>query len=341
MMGRIGREERIAIWRLCGNLLESGFEIERAFALVREMYSVQGKRWIAARVGTLERAVKAGQLSEAVGRTASGSEALVFQAFGRTDAVAVFAAAARIAEVQDRLVMALWANLAGPCFLVVALTGMVWGAGALFVPQIADYFPMSDWPAWSRSTGEACMWVADRILWICIAAGAGLGTLAWLGAAWTGWGRSLADRVAPFSWMRMVTGLAFLLTAIECVRAGLDLNDRTFAALGRGGSRYVRHRISAIAANMNRGLGFGQAMAATGHGFPEPQLIAVVAALEGMPQWESRLGVFCERWIERAEHMVRTRTLVFNRALLLVVGAATAGGISALFEVLEAAGDVI
>ena len=51
MMGRIGREERIAIWRLCGNLLESGFEIERAFALVREMYSVQGKRWIAARVG--------------------------------------------------------------------------------------------------------------------------------------------------------------------------------------------------------------------------------------------------------------------------------------------------
>ena len=42
-----------------------------------------------------------------------------------------------------------------------------------------------------------------------------------------------------------------------------------------------------------------------------------------------------------AEHMVRTRTLVFNRVLLLMVGAATAGGVSALFEVLEAAGDVI
>ena len=341
MIGRIAREERIAIWRLCGNLLESGFEIERVFPLVREMYALQGKRWVAARIESLEEAVKTGRLSEAVGRTASGGEALVFQAFGRTDAVAVFAAAARIAEVQDKLLMALWTNLAGPFFLLVALLGAVWGAGVFFIPQLADYYPMSGWPGWSRSAGELCLWVAAEILWIGVGAAVALAVVAWLGAVWTGAGRVVADRVAPFSWMRMVTGLAFLLTAIECVRAGLDLNDRTFAALGRGSTRYVRHRIAAIAANMNQGLGFGQAMAATGHGFPEPQLIAVVAALEGMPQWESRLGVFCERWVERTQHLVRTRTLVFNRTLLLLVGAVIAGGISALFEVLEAAGDVI
>ena len=339
--GRIRREERIAIWHLCANLLESGFEIERVFPLVREMYALQGKRWIAARIESLEEAVKTGHLSRAVGRTASGGEALVFQAFGRTDAVAVFAAAARIAEVQDKLLMALWANLAGPCLLVMALVGVIWGAGAFFIPQLADYYPMSDWPEWSQSAGGLCLWVAEEILWIGIAAGGALGAVVWLGAVWTGTGRAMADRVVPFSWMRMVTGLAFLLTALECARAGLDLNDRTFMALARGSTRYVRHRIATIAANMNRGLGFGQAMAATGHGFPEPQLIAVVAALEGMPRWESRLGVFCERWVERAEHLVRTRTLVFNRVLLLLVGAVTAAGISALFEVLEAAGDVI
>ena len=96
--GRIGREERIAIWRLCANLLESGFEIERVFPLVREMYALQGKRSVAARIEGLEEAVKTGHLSRAVGRTASGGEALVFQAFGRTDAVVVFAAAARVAE---------------------------------------------------------------------------------------------------------------------------------------------------------------------------------------------------------------------------------------------------
>ena len=341
MIRRIPREERIAIWHLCANLLESGIEIERVFPLVREMYAVQGKRGTARRIAGLEEGVKTGRLGEAMARAASDGEALVFQAFGRTDAVAVFAAAARIAEVQDKLVMALWSNLAGPCFLLMALLGVVWGAGAFFVPQLADYFPMSDWPGWSRNAGELCRWVADEILWIGCAAVAGLGALAWLAMVWTGVGRATADRVAPFSWMRMVTGLAFLLTAIECARAGLDLNERTFAALSRGGTRYVRHRIAAIAANMTRGLGFGQAMAATGHGFPEPQLIAAVSALEGTPQWESRLGVFCQRWVERAEHLVRSRTLVFNRTLLLLVGAVVAGGISALFEVLESAGDII
>ena len=341
MIRRIPREERIAIWRLCANLLESGIEIERVFPLVREMYAVQGKRSIARRIAGLEDAVKTGHLSYAVGRAASDGEALVFRAFGRTDAVAIFAAAARIAEVQDKLVVALWSNLAGPCFLLAALLGVVWGAGAFFIPQLADYYPMSDWPGWSRSAGELCLWVADGILWIGVATVAGLGALAWLGMVWTGVGRTTADRVVPFSWVRMMTGLAFLLTAIECVRAGLDLNDRTFAALSRGGTRYVRHRIAAIAANMNRGLAFGQAMAATGHGFPEPQLIAAVAALEGTPNWESRLGVFCERWVERVEHLVRSRTLVFNRMLLLLVGAVVAGGISALFEVLESAGDIV
>ena len=341
MIGRIPREERIAIWRLCANLLESGVEIERVFPLMREMYAVQGKRRTAAKIASLEEAVKTARLSEAVGRISSAGEALVFQSFGRTDAVAVFAAAARIAEVQDKLMIALWTNLAGPCFLILALLGMVWGAGAFFIPQLADYYPMSDWPGWSRNAGELCLWVAGQILWIGAGAAVALGAVVWLGMVWTGAGRAAADRVVPFSWLRLVTGLAFLLTAVECVRAGLDLNERTFAALSRGGTRYVRHRIGAIAANMNRGLGFGQAMAATGHGFPEPQLIAVVAALEGMPQWESRLGVFCERWVERAEHLVRSRTLVFNRALLLLVGAVVAGGISALFEVLESAGDVI
>ena len=341
MIARIPREERIAIWRLCGSLLESGFEIERVFPLVRQMYAAQGRGAIARRIERLEVAVKTDHLSRAVGRAASGGEALVFQAFGRTDAVAVFAAAARIAEVQDKLLMALWANLAGPCFLLLALVGVVWGAGAFFVPQLADYYPMSAWPAWSRGAGELCLWVAEEILALGLAAAGALAAALWLGAAWTGAGRALADRVAPFSWIRMVTGLAFLLTAIECVRAGIDLNDRTFAALGRGGTRYVRHRIAAIASNMSRGLGFGQAMTATGHGFPEPQLIAVVAALEGMPQWESRLGMFCERWVERAEHHVRARTMLFNRVLLLLVGGVIAGGISALFEVLEAAGDVI
>ena len=341
VIGRIPREERIVVWRLCAHLLESGIEIERVFPLVREMYVVQGKRRIAARVGSLEDAVKTVRLSDAVGRNASGGEALVFQAFGRTDAVAVFAAAARIAEVQDKLVMALRSNLAVPCFLLLALLGMVWVAGEFFVPQLTDYYPMSSWPGWSRNADELCLWVAGEILWLGIAAAAAVGALIVLSLAWTGTGRAAADRVVPFSWIRLVTGLAFLLTAIECVRAGLDLNERTFAALGRGGTRYVRHRIAAIAANMSRGLGFGQAMAATGHGFPEPQLIAVVAALEGMPQWESRLGTFCERWVERAEHLVRSRTLIVNRVLLLLVGAVVAGGISALFEILKSAGDIV
>ena len=340
-IGGIGREERIAIWRLCSDLLESGVEIERVFPLVRQMYALQGARGVARKLKDLEDAVRMGDLSEAVGDVASSSEALVFQAFGRGDAVEVFGGAERIADVENRLAVALWTNLAGPCFLVAALFGIVWGAGAFFVPALTDFYPMDTWGGWSQRAAGACVWVAEQILWIGLAAAGVAAGLFWACRWWTGWGRAVADRVVPFSWVRTVTGLAFLLAATQCVRAGLDLNERTFAALGRGGTRYARHRIAAVGANMGRGLGFGQAMAATGHGFPEPQLIAVVSALEGMPQWESRVGLFCERWSQRAERMVRARAVVANRTLLMAVGAVIVGGMSALFEVLLSVGEFL
>ena len=42
---------------------------------------------------------------------------------------------------------------------------------------------------------------------------------------WTGPGRTVLDRIAPFSLYRTVTGSAFLFVVLEFLGAGLDLND--------------------------------------------------------------------------------------------------------------------
>ena len=102
--------------------------------------------------------------------------------------------------------------------------------------------------------------------------------------------------------------------ALEFLAAGLDLNDRAFEDLKRHASPYARHRIGAIQRGMARGAGLGRAMALAGHGFPDPALVPVAAALDGAPGWEDKLARFVERWVGRSEDLLKSRAAALNGA---------------------------
>ncbi len=97
-------------------------------------------------------------------------------------------------------------------------------------------------------------------------------------------------------------------------------------------------RIGAIQRGMARGAGLGRAMALAGHGFPDPALVPVAAALDGAPGWEDKLARFVERWVGRSEDLLKSRAAALNGALLIVVTLAMAAGIDAMFSVLQQAG---
>ena len=122
-----GRTERISVWMLCADLLESGYEIEHALPVVAEVNRLAGRKSVARVVEGFVPALEANRLREAVARVAPPAEAMVFEGFGRADAASVFRSAARIADVRDRLAIALRASLAGPIFLSLVTAGLVYG----------------------------------------------------------------------------------------------------------------------------------------------------------------------------------------------------------------------
>ena len=136
---------------------------------------------------------------------------------------------------------------------------------------------------------------------------------------------------------RTLTGSAFLFVVMEFLAAGIDVNDRAFEALKRSASPYVRHRIASIQGFMARGAGLGRSMVLAGHGFPDPSLVPVVAALDGAPGWERKLARFVERWVGRSEELLRARAAALNGALLILVAGVMGSGIDAMFSILELA----
>lgn len=329
------REHRISTWMVCADLLEAGFEIEKVLPVVAEAARAAGRRRVGRVVDGLIPALVTGEMRAAVARVAPPSEAMVFEGFGRVEAAAVFRAAARIAEVQDKVALALRRELAGPALLVVVIAVMLWAAGEFFVPTMEDMAPVEEWPVASRLAAEVAVVFKDNVLRI---GGGFVGlsvVVAWLARNWTGRGRAVADGFFPFSIVRLVSGLSFVLTVVEAMRAGLELDARLFRGLATGGTRYTRQRIAAIGDAMERGEQFGQAMAGTGHGFPTPELIPVVTALDGTEAWEERMGKFVDRWVARSERLVGEHAAVANRVMTGIVVLIAGSGMWLLFGVLQ------
>lgn len=330
---------RIDTFQMISDLLESGMSLEKALGIAVETAASQGQTWRASVLGKWRDALLEHRLPDTAARWVPPSEAMIFAAYGRVEAGVLFHGAAKVAEMRSKQKGAMWKALALPVMLMVGLVVLLWGAGGHFIPVLAEVSDPGTWGMGAQLFRMVSVWLYENFL-LFLAICGGIGAAVYLLTIyWTGAGRAQADKVAPFSLYRTLTGSAFLFVVLQFVMAGLDVNERTFAAMKRGASPYARHRISAIQRNMAGGAGFGESMRRAGHGFPDPALVPVVAALDGTAGWERKLGGFVERWVGRSEDVLRSRAAVLNGALLLIVTFVMAGGIDAMFGILSQAGN--
>ncbi len=333
----LGRRARVDCYRLIADLLEADFALEGALEIAARTARDEGHAVRARILARWRRALLADRFADTAGRWVPAAEAMIFRAYGRIDAALLFAAAARVAELRDRQLSAVWKAIAMPLVLAAGVTVLLWAAGGHFIPVLETVSPPENWSPAARLFRTSATWLHANPLRFAVLCGVFGASLAAATVAWTGPGRVLCDRVAPFSLYRMLTGSAFLFVVLEFLRAGIDLNERAFEEIKRATSPYVRHRIGRIQAHMARGAGLGESMVLAGHGFPEPALIPVIAALDGTRNWERKLSRFVDRWISRSETTLRTRAAALNGALLIAVTLVLATGIDAMFSILEQA----
>lgn len=312
-----GTGARIDIWYLLHDLLRGGLEMPQALGAVmkaksRETFRVRMLRdWQAALAGGGD------AFAMEVSRWVPASEAMIFYGLGRARAEVLFLAAARVAEMRSRQVRAVLSALFLPGVIFVGCVGMTWWMGAEVMPELRQVSDASRWDVFSQAMAWASEGLYANDLEVALLFLLLVAALWLLVLRWTGRGRVLADRFAPFSLYKVLSGSGFLFVCVEFLRMGVDLNRDVFDRLERGASPYVRSRMRAVRAGMlNEGLGFGAALDAAGQGFPDETLVAVASAMEGRADWEETLAGFVERWVERTEATMRMRTAVLNIVLM-------------------------
>ncbi len=252
-----GRQVRIETFLLVSDLIGARFDLERALEVAMKVAEEQGQ-WVRKRIlRNMRRALVENRFVEEVGRWVPASEAMVFSGYGRVDAAVLFSSAARIASMRDRQIAAVVRAVAQPGLVAVTMLALLWGAGGWLVPALEATVPAERWGGLAGAFRGVSLWLYEDVAVAGFGLAGAVCVLGLLTVAWTGPGRVLFDRVAPFSLYRLVVGSAFLFVAIEFLRAGQDLNDAAFDRFRRSASPYGRHRIGAIQALMARGWGLG------------------------------------------------------------------------------------
>ena len=334
----LGRQMRVDVYLTIGDLLTSGFALERALEIVIATFRDEKKdveAWIVRHWST---ALRRGRFAREIEAWVPASEAMIFAAYGRVDATALFVGAGRVTDMRDRQIKALVLALAMPVVLFFTLVVMLWGAGGFFIPVMMDLIAEEDWPPVSLAVRGVSLWLYAYPYVFGLGVAALIAFFWVVTLRWAGPGRAKLDRVAPFSLYRVVVGSAFMFVLLEYLRAGVDLNDRTFEELKKSASRYTRHRIGAIQALMAQGKGLGESMIATGHGFPDPKLLRIVESLDGVPGWEAKIQGYVNRWVQRSEALMKARASVLSNVLYLLATVMAGGAIQTMFTMLDVAG---
>ena len=108
----LGRKARVDCFRTVADLLESGFELERALDVTVRAQRGQGPGMRAHLLEGWRRALIENRFAEVMADSAPPAEAMIFQAYGRIEAALLFAAAARVADLRDRQISAVRKALA-------------------------------------------------------------------------------------------------------------------------------------------------------------------------------------------------------------------------------------
>jgi len=330
-----GAAVRAEVWQLLADMVESGLELEEALRTLIKGYLRTNRR---GRAGVLAEMVSAGldgKMAERLAPYTMSPEQLILDGLGRQEARAVFASAARLLRNQLALRKALTEAIAMPILLFFSLFALMLFFGLELLPALEEVVDFESLPLVQDITVSVTLALSDNPARLGVWIAGGIAGLVMLMRVWTGPGRVLADRVPPFSVMRLHAGTGFLFALVEYGRNGTTINADLLERMASVSGRYAASRIRALIPHVQTNDNIGDAALTAEQGFPDDEFAVVMSALWNRRDGIEGAGQFLERRLVQIESNVKARMAVLNAGLLILVTVVLVLLMSIMFSVFE------
>ena len=314
-----GTAARAEIWQLLADVMEAGVSIEKAVEALVEAHDGFGRKGRAYVLAEMSAGLLDGNAGQRLAPYVSGPERILMAGLGTQKPEAIFGGAARLLRNRMALRKAVTEAVAMPILLSFGLLGLVLFFGLEFLPALGQVVDFDTLPLLQDVTVKVTLALSENPQALALGIACSTVALVTLMRFWTGPGRSLADRVPPFSLVRLQAGTGFLFAVIEAGRSGAAVTPALLAQMAEATGRYEASRIRALIPGLERTGNLGEAALAAGQGFPDRELAVVLRILWNHKGGIDRAGWFLERRLERIESSVKARMAVLNVTLLALV----------------------
>jgi type II secretory pathway component PulF len=324
---------RLSLYRKIARMLANGLPLLRVLEELHDRASQHGRKPGEAMAVVLldwKRAVQNGRmLAEAMQGWVPASEHMIVLAgeqAGRLESA--LEAVAGVVMGARRIRNAVVGGLAYPAAILVMINLYVYLFGTRVIPEFARVVDAERWRGAARSlylmSGFVQHWMPFVVL---LLAGAVFALLSAM-PRWRGGLRVKLDRLPPFSVYRLVTGASFLMSFSALQGAGITV-EKALARLQEGAGPWLEERLAGALLGVKSGLNCGEALRASGYGFPSPQIVDDLCVYAQYRGFSEALKMIADEWMEEGVQSIDAQMRVLNAgcivALAVVIGWLVAG----------------
>lgn len=335
-MFRASHATRRRIWLKLGKLLGNGVPVVEALDTLHQRRIVlKGKNDpVALAIEDWLRKMRNGsRLSQAISEWVSHQEQMLISAGEQSGTLdEALRSTAEVMEAGKNIKSAVIGGLFYPLVMALIAFGVLILFAYKIIPEFAQVVPYERWVGFAKFMVDLANFARN---WMPLIIGTPVALVVlflWSLPRWKDGLRIKADKFIPYSIYRILHGSTWMISFAALVGAGVRM-ENALQQLAEGASPWMKTRIHACLRGMRSGANPGDALARSGYGFPDTEIIddlGVYARLSGFDQALATIG---REWITESVEMIQMMMKVVFGLSVLLVGlfiALMAGGLIAM-----------
>lgn len=321
-MFRNSAETRQRLWRKLAKLISNGVPVIDALTSIydRRFLLHKGKDPVSIAVKDWIEKLKNGQrISEAIRGWVDDDEYMLVAAGEQSGMIEeALGSVVNIITSKRKIRMAVISGTMYPALMLIIAFMVLIMFSYKIIPEFAKIVPDDKWQGSARIMIDLANFSRDWLPFIIVAILAMVVAFVLSLSRWSEGLRIKLDRYPPYSIYRMVLGSTWMISLAALVEAGVRV-ENALQQLALNASPWMQNRIQACLRGMRAGLHAGDALAKTGYGFPDPEIIDDLGVYARLSGFDEALRLLGKEWItESVESIQRMMKIVFGVSVLLV-----------------------
>jgi type II secretory pathway component PulF len=234
-----------------------------------------------------------------------------------------------IMVAKAKIRKALIGGLAYPVVMFMIAMGVLIMFSYKIIPEFAKVVPDEKWHGSARIMIDFANFTRDWLVVIVLLIVMLIVALFMSFPRWSNGLRIKLDRFPPYNIYRMLQGSAWTISLAALVSAGMRV-EAAVQQLSAGASDWLADRSRACLRGMRSGLMLGDALARSGYGFPDMEIIDDLGVYSRLSGIDQALSIIGKEWITASVENIQGMMKIIFGISVLVVGLIVAGMVGGL-----------